>query len=372
MAASRPPVGAYLFAFLSIPLLGLLFPFFAERLPCLRDWSASYYTEALDQSYAAKGINADVVIVGDSTALFGPDVRMLSRTLGLKVINLPQIRPSMPLQQERPIWRYLRANKAPKLLVYHVAPWDLNVIHRPEDIVYEGVEDVVRNGGLSDWVSAIRLAPQAFLHFPLLYYRMSSGLNRMEGKPLSTEVLKPDQGHVRLSSTTGLLSGSCSFSKSDLQESASAEGAEEIQRHFTTDATRVLVYLSPLPACSNVQQLLAMLPGRLHLAQPLVLPPSNFAANAITHPSPDTEQFRTRALAEAIQQALQPAGDASSAKAESETPRGITKTASQDEQPALHPHEPWHAKTVGARCLGCNLPSSHALVALAGPVRHSR
>ena len=95
----------YLAYLLVLPVMAFIFPFFAERAPFLERHSASTWATVLDYSYTSAGENADVVLFGDSSAVYGPDTAEISRQLGMKVINLPQSMGTLPITQELPIKR---------------------------------------------------------------------------------------------------------------------------------------------------------------------------------------------------------------------------------------------------------------------------
>ena len=109
----------YLAILFIIPLAAFIFPYVAERSQFLQDATLSRLGQVLDYSYRATNQNADVVVFGDSAALYNIDPARLSASLGLKVINLPNTRDSLVVAGDETLRRYLRNNRPPRLIVLY-------------------------------------------------------------------------------------------------------------------------------------------------------------------------------------------------------------------------------------------------------------
>jgi hypothetical protein len=302
---SVPASGAarsFLFAFLFVPVLAFLFPIVAERAPILKELSESYQTHALDYPYTASGENADIVFFGDSTALYGPDMSELSHLLGMKVINLPESANSLPLTHDTSLVRYLAHNKAPKLIVLHLAPWDLDIFERTRGPLFDGEEQILRHGSLQDIIQLIRAQPIDMMLFEFRFYRLQNRLNWLWNHTYTP--LTITQGHASMPTIFGPMTKGCRFPDEYL-EATKTTSAEQLVKKFGTPATKIMLYLAPLPDCENLNVVQKMSHGALQVDPSIVLPPNTFANDSYSiHPLAISSEVRTQAMAESIRKAL--------------------------------------------------------------------
>ena len=90
-------------------------------MPGYERWSGSTWAPTLDYAFQTAGQNADVVIYGDSTALYGVDPLQMEKDLGLKVINLPNTMGSLPVVDDLSLKQYLAQNRPPKMIVFYMS-----------------------------------------------------------------------------------------------------------------------------------------------------------------------------------------------------------------------------------------------------------
>ena len=128
----------FLIGLVALPLCLYLAPFLLARTSSYTRWAGSSMSAALDYSFTTAGTNAPIVIYGDSSALFGISPLQMSKTLGMKVINLPTTGRSLPIVDDLPLRYYLSVNDRPKLIVFYFTPWDLDYLHGPHVIGLEG------------------------------------------------------------------------------------------------------------------------------------------------------------------------------------------------------------------------------------------
>jgi hypothetical protein len=167
-------------------------PFLAERLPALQRYSGSSWGLTYGSRYNLAGTNADAVIFGDSSALYGIDTPRFSATLGVKVINLPQSIGSIVINGDIPLRHYLAQNKPPQLIVFYFSPWDLDFDAVSGPKVYEGTEQMLRHGTMSEILHLLRTKPKRLLSFPLTFYRMSSSMTQLLVVPQARKVCHPE------------------------------------------------------------------------------------------------------------------------------------------------------------------------------------
>ena len=263
----------YLLLLLLVPLVAYIFPFVAERVPPLNSLSVSFWGHILDYGYGRDNEKADIVVFGDSTAIYDIDAVRLSRELGRKVITLPGTFGSLPVTGDSTLRRYLAGNPAPQLIVFYFAPWNLDVGSTANGWSYEGDEQVLRHDGLGEvWRLAVK-HPQDMLAFPLRFYVTPSRMTFAgQGKVPKVQV---QQGHVVYPHPESLKEN-CSLPSTAMSE-RKGEFVLKLKSAFTSQRTKTLVYLAPIPNCkfaSTVQEI--RYPG-VDAAPPVILPYQKFA-----------------------------------------------------------------------------------------------
>ena len=78
---------------------------------------------ALEYGFTASGVNADIILFGESSAVMGIDPRLAARSLGMKVINIPNSLGSLNVTGDMALSHYLRVNRRPKLIVFYLGAW---------------------------------------------------------------------------------------------------------------------------------------------------------------------------------------------------------------------------------------------------------
>src|ERR1700761_2883798 len=131
------------------PLIVYLAGFALVCLPAYEQWSGSKWAPTLEYAFQTAGQNADVVIYGDSTALYGVDPLQMEKDLGLKVINLPNTMGSLPVVDDLSLKQYLAHNRPPKIIVFYMSSWNLNYMHPWGPRLFEGEEMLLRHGSWS-------------------------------------------------------------------------------------------------------------------------------------------------------------------------------------------------------------------------------
>jgi hypothetical protein len=296
---------SFLLVFLFMQAMAIVFPFVAERAPILRALSEAGATHALDYSYTARGEDADIVVFGDSSALYGADMSELSRLLGMNAINLPSSITTLALTHDRSLERYLQHNKAPKLIVLHLAPWNLDGVSngKAPDGVFEGEEQVIRNGTLHDFTQLVRERPVDMLRFPFRFYLLLSRINLLWNHRYVPQ--RVTKGHIVFSEAFGHQSPDCRFPNRFLSPVGTAS-VEQFIGKYSTPQTKVLVYLAPLPACTNLSAVQGLTSRSTMQFEPsIVLPPDMFANDGYSvHSLKAGSEVRTQVLADRIRKAL--------------------------------------------------------------------
>ena len=273
-------------------------PFLLMRAPHFERWSTSPYGRDLEYGMTARGVNADVLIYGDSTALYGLDPRQMSQELGVKVFNLPNLLPSLRVTGDLGLRRYLAANQRPRLIVFYLSAWDLDyAASKSRDILYDGDEMLLRHGSAGEIFSFYKSHASELLQFPFMFYRVNSPLGLQyllepRPDPLSAGSL----GHLVLM-TGNPLPPACSLPP----VKTSLETARALVARYNTRGTRAIVYVAPLPGCRNAAALRVKNYSALQAESPRLLPPGDFLADGYyAHPSATHVGEVTDQLAEAL------------------------------------------------------------------------
>ena len=294
----------YLCLCLVIPLIGYTFPFVAERVKPLKDLSVTYGGSILDHGHHLAGENADIILFGDSTIMFGVDTVRLSQELGLKVLNLPNTYGSLANTGDWALREYLASNKPPRLIVFQTAPWNMDFNQVPNPAPYEGDEEIVRH---ADWREFVRFTwayPRQILLFPFRFYAVNTPLTSVTGDH------RPHLASVTQGYTPNLLTATlhpgCVFA--GIQEEEHGTGSvEHLLRAYRSPTTKTIAYLSPLPACRNVDPIAGYHYPGFDIAPPVVIPPEYISADFThAHPTAKWVPYTTDLLAKVIRKALEP------------------------------------------------------------------
>jgi hypothetical protein len=268
----------YLMILLSVGIVMYLLPFLMERLTVFQPFSVSDWGNVLDHSYNLAGTDADIVIFGDSSALYGIDTPRLSAELGLRVINLPQSIGSLVIMGDLPLRRYLSQNKTPRIILLYMTPWNRDFNAVPDVHAYEGTEQLVRHGTASELRHLLRTRPREILSFPLSFYLVGSSSTRL-WNPGGIH-FTPNDGFLPYRSTiAGPIAGDCAIPP-QLLNLTSDRTLQQLQNSFRPTGARIVTMLAPIPNCAGAKQIANRLGASL-----MVLPSYDFADDTfLVHP----------------------------------------------------------------------------------------
>jgi hypothetical protein len=264
----------YLLAFLFIGVVIYLLPLLAERIPALQPYSASEWGFTLDHGYDLHHTNADIVIFGDSSALYGVDTPRLSTQLGMKAINLPQSIGSLVVSGDLSLRKYLAVNRPPRMIVFYLAPWNRDFGSASDEYSYEGTEQVLRHATNAELLHLLRNKPDQLILFPLRFYLVHSALTSLwvvDGPHLPVH-----DGFVSLpASVMGPMHGRCTIAP-QLLRVTSDRSLQQMLSTFSRAGTQLVTVLAPVPRCDGVDQLSARFGAAL-----TVLPPQYFSNDGL-------------------------------------------------------------------------------------------
>ncbi len=302
--------GRYLRYFLCISVIPLLVWLSAFPLVCARsyeEWSETQWGPMLEYPFEASTPNADVVVFGDSSAFLGIDPRLTNAQLGIKSLVLPSTVGSLPVMGDAPLRYYLAHHKQPKLIVLYFSAWNLDFGHLSSVRVFEGEEMLMRHGTASEIVHYELHHPLEFFEFPLRAY--SSFGQKMVISILLHKNRARDTvaalGHAPYTELFGPLTDLCRF-PSDFLDRTSEQTVADLKQRYQTPSTQVMVYLAPLPNCTNSGALHDRSFAAVGAAPPVLLPPTDFAADPYyAHILPAMVPAATQVFTAALSQKLQ-------------------------------------------------------------------
>lgn len=296
----------YLLLLLLIPAIFYPFPFLIATSASYEHWSTSQWGPMLEYAYSTQPQNADVVIFGDSTAFIGIDPRILNEKLGVRSLVLPDTVGSIPVTGDLPLRTYLAHNRPPHLLVLYFSAWNLDFAHIAKFRLFEGEEMLLRHGSRHEIVDFTLHHPTELLVFPFRLYStfgpkmITAALHHVNREQSTVQAL----GHADFTAAFPLLEPSCVIPADYLTDTGSAS-VQALVRRYTTPETRVMVYIAPVPDCTNSAAVTRRVFPALHAASPQALPAPDFAGDAYyAHVLPPFVRASTLQLANALERDL--------------------------------------------------------------------
>ncbi len=303
---TRAPFLRYLGWMLLLPALLYPLAFFIATRPHYEQWATSQWGPMLEYAFNTHGENADVVIFGDSSAFLGIDPRVIHAELGLRSIVLPDTVGSIPVTGDKPLRNYLQFNRAPRVLVLYFSAWNLDFDNVTQARLFEGEEMMLRHMSAREIAQFAWRHPTELLVFPFRFFStfgpkmIHAALHGVNREETTAKAL----GHVDFTEPFPPLTAGCSLPQNFLDHTGVAS-VQELVRRFSTPGTQVIVYLAPVPGCSNTAQLLGRSYAAVDAAPPVVLPPSSFAGDVYyAHMEPKSVPVASTLLAAAIRQRL--------------------------------------------------------------------
>lgn len=347
--AGRPYRRFFFWLFL-IPVVLYVTAIPMVRMPSYESWGPSHWGPILDFAWKTEGINADMVLFGDSSAFLGIDPRLVDQQLPIKSVVLPNTVGSLPVNGDQALEYYLAHNRRPRLIVLYFAAWDLDYSHSGETHLYEGEEMLLRH----DTVAQIaRFALQHPLEIPAFPLRIYSTVGPTVLKTLLHGEDREAQtaaalGHVDDHEDYPAMTADCTLPERLLSPSK-ADSVHALVQKYKARGYNVLVYLAPLPACANSEHFIGETFNGLALAPPVALPSPFFKQDGLfAHAMPAAVPQVTQSFIDNVRRypGLQ-------LEHASPVPPVTTRQPNRDAVPALRraglQHEPAHRQEPSSR-----------------------
>ncbi len=279
-------------------------PYLLIHLPHFGQWTTSPFGRDLEYTMTTGHIDADVLIYGDSTALYGLNPRRMSSELGVKVFNLPNVLPSLRATYDLGLKQYLAHNKRPRLIVLYLAPWDLDYANfKAEDTAYDGEEMLLRHGNAQELWGFARKHPDLYLQFPFTFYRVQVN-DRTFHRDYSLPEVATTLGQ-RAVPAFAPLPADCALPPARAAGHLPMQTALDLYREYNQPGMPAMVYVAPIPHCVNAAIVAEDNYAPLHAAAPRLMPPGDFVQDTYyAHPVPGKVDQLTDQLLEAIRPRL--------------------------------------------------------------------
>ena len=261
-------------------LIVYLAGFTLVRIPSYERWGGSSFGPILDYAFQTAGQNADILVFGDSSAIFALDPIQMSTELGLKVVNLPNTIGGLPVTGDMALRRYLATNRPPRMILFYFCSWDLDYAKAKGTRLFEGEEMLVRHGSWGQILAFAVHHPREVFYFPFrVYSELGPGtlIHLLHTSSNAPEVAAY-RGHVPNLLPGGPLPTDCTIPEKDIQERGTA-AVRNLMVRYTSSQTKTMLYLAPVPGCQNVSKLLRSITGNLGMGAPTAFPPEDFTAD---------------------------------------------------------------------------------------------
>ncbi len=308
-ANGSKPWFAYLLLVFVLPALLASTAFFVVTRPSYESWGPSKWGPELEYPFVMPPQNADVVIFGDSSAFLGIDPRLIDARLGTRSVVLPATIGSLPVIGDRTLALYLQRNRRPKLLVLYFAPWNLDYQRTAKIGLFEGEELLLRHTDRHDLLHYARRYPVELLKFPFRFYNtftLTQIAAMLHRHPVDRgQAIASARGHMAYSEPIPALESPCTIPKDYLADTASGS-VQELAERYRAAGLQVMVYLAPIPHCTNTADVPTRSFAALGALGPGVLPAGDFAADPYyAHIRPEAVPASSLLLAQALGPRLQ-------------------------------------------------------------------
>ena len=179
---------------------------------------------------------------------------------------------------DKPLQAYLAHNQPPQLLVFYFVPWNLDYMQGTRTGLYEGEEVFIRHMNRKDIFAFGLQQPAELLKFPFRFFSfftpqaLTTAINHGRQQNVAAAL-----GHVDYVDPSASLASPCTLPATYLSKTQE-NSVQALVQHYS-QTIPVMVYLAPVPACSNISPILHRSFADLHTAPPMVLPADSFAAD---------------------------------------------------------------------------------------------
>ncbi|HXJ00248.1 MAG TPA: hypothetical protein VNH44_03435 [Micropepsaceae bacterium] len=213
-----------------------------------------------DRQFDAAGIDADLLLVGESALLVGVEPRRIEAATGLRTYNLSTSVLQFVAAPDLLVDRYLAKNRAPRLIVLYIAPWTRVNPPFPYSLEWtEGTKAIVRYASLPDIAQFLTQHPETLLKVPRQVWRRLVFQFDRNGNTYRNVVngLQQDQGWFAMNGPVLnypelTLKDGCA--RIDLPIVPDTTYIDHFRRRLEARGIAVAVYIAPVPDCDPLDR----------------------------------------------------------------------------------------------------------------------
>jgi hypothetical protein len=206
--------------------------------------------------YDLRRVNADVLLVGDSSLLYGIRPSIVQQASQISTYNYGLVGPAISFDPQAVIDHYLATNARPRAIVLYISPWNQFELHRITDPQWFPLAALILRHG--SWVDFFRLflaRPSAIVEIPPTIVR-STGFSSGPVRRRRDE-MERDGGHFDYSATLTrdnfALSDDCKASTrtSALRYAADNRELASLRSHYAMLGIPLYIYVAPVAICDD-------------------------------------------------------------------------------------------------------------------------
>jgi hypothetical protein len=219
--------------------------------------SSDAYDVFADVKITIRGIDADVLLVGDSAVGSGVDPAVIKRDTGLSAYNLGVTITAFAHDPDFLIDHYLAENKQPRIIAFYLSP--TTHIGDPQVQAYETGGMMLRHGGPERIASYFLLSPGRLLEYAhqVLTIALSSDWSDVKYRRIVRSLTEnagfiPIEDTAEEAATYGHIKDYAIFCAQETRHRPPDEAAiAHFRQKYTRPGTTVMILVAPLADCDR-------------------------------------------------------------------------------------------------------------------------
>lgn len=235
--------------------------------------------------FAVHGRSAELVLVGDSSLIFGIRPDALKQKLGLSAINLGLPAGGVIFYPELMLDDYLAHNRRPRLIVLYVSPWTF--VKQQKDLpllLNDTIQVTLRHGSLNQIAQILSAYPSWLIRFPVIFLQRQTWRHILflpQTKQRVLSDLRKEEGWMdyrgmaESTSREPLLAPNCHLPAKQIGVLDLGK-INRFRSKYENGGTRVMIYIAPVPDCDMTHGRIVAAYRGVSDNQPATLPSQYF------------------------------------------------------------------------------------------------
>jgi hypothetical protein len=260
------------------------------------------WVRQMDYPYEVRGLDAEVVIFGDSTGTNGIDPRLFEQDTGERAVVLPNNIHILGVMQDKPLAMYLSHNKPPRVIVIYLAPWETSL---PSSTIWpEGLVMLLRHGTPAEIVRFFVHNPRRMMEADINLVKVAFGrFTQRSVSDAEISSLYAKQGFLGQAESAPPLAAGCRLNPDHALRPGVGALTRQLVQRWQSPETKVVVYLAPIPDCEGAERFAHLSLDPPQLAGPDILPAPKFVDDFFqVHVTAATVSTSTRMLENAMKE----------------------------------------------------------------------